>query len=140
MVEFMRAYDVSEEDINSEFRERISAGLVGVRFSSLRDIHDLSDKVAEFSSNVDEDFKDLRKQIADLPTKQDHENLGNKVEDLHTEVENLGTKIKDLRKQIADLPTKQDFQDVVSKCMLEIFQQGLDTLRPADGYVLPSYL
>jgi hypothetical protein len=137
MVELMRAHDVSEEDINSEFLERIAAGLVGARFSSLRDIHDLSDKMAGFSSKVDKDFKDLHTEVANVDTKV--EDLRKQYENLGTKVEYLGTKVEDLCKQIADLPTKQDFQDAISKCMLNLFQRGLDRLPPADGYVLPSY-
>jgi polyhydroxyalkanoate synthesis regulator phasin len=164
MVEFMRAHEIAEEEIHSQFSERIAAELVGARCSSIRDVHDLSDTMAALSSNVEKEFKDLhtavanlptkqevedlRKQIADLPTKQDYENLGTKVEDLRKQVadlptkqdyENLGTKVEDLRKQVADLPTKQDIQEAVSKCISEIFRRELDRLPPADGYVLPSY-
>ena len=143
----MRAQGVSDQDIYSGYGERIAAELVGARNSSIRDIHDLSDKVDKFSSMVKKDFQDVHTElanlgtkVAELPSKQDYENLvaknenlSGKVAELSGKVERLSGQVAELSGQVADLPT------AVSKCILEIFKRGLDSLPPANGSVLPSY-
>ncbi len=150
----MRAQGVSDVDIYSGYGERIAAELVGARNSPIRDIHDLSDKVDKFSSMVKKDFQDVHTElanlgtkVAELPSKQDYENLvaknenlSGQVAELSGQVERLSGQVAELSGQVAELSGQvADLPTAVSKCILEIFKRGLDSLPPANGSVLPSY-
>jgi chromosome segregation ATPase len=143
MIQLLDAYSVEDIFLGNPGSERAAAAaLFGARNSSIRDIYDVAEKVAEISSKVEKlqtSVQDLRTEIADLPTKQQFQDLDTKIQDLRAETnqqfqdlraetnkqfQDLDTKVQDLRaetnkqfqdlrSQIADLPKKNDLQDTL---------------------------
>ena len=140
IIQLLNAYGVEDFLGGNPGSERAAAAaLFGARNSSIRDIYDVAEKVAEISSKVEDlqiSVQVLRTEIAEQRTEANQQ-----FRDLRTEA---NQQLQDLRNQIADLPKKNDLQDalkIISDMFLRL--EGLQVgkmLKPdvdGDRFDLP---
>ena len=151
IIQLLNAYGVEDFLGGNPGSERAAAAaLFGARNSSIRDIYDVAEKVAEISSKVEDlqiSVQVLRTEIAEQRTEANQQfrdlrtEANQQFRDLRTEA---NQQLQDLRNQIADLPKKNDLQDalkIISDMFLRL--EGLQVgkmLKPdvdGDRFDLP---